>query len=190
MAENEEILVLVERARQGDNAAYGALVDRFQPTVYGVALARLHNAVEAQELTQEVFMHGLLKLPQLRDARCFAGWLLRIAVRKALNRLSRRRLVRGGESEALENAPAAGAGPLEELVRAEQRVALWRGLDRLKGDDRAVLVAFYIQGRSLKQISREFQAPVGTIKRRLHVARKRLRRQLEGAGRAREPMCV
>ena len=45
--------------------------------------------------------------------------------------------------------------------------------------DRATLVAFYIRGRSLKQMSREFETPVGTIKRRLHVARNRLRRQLE-----------
>ena len=59
--------------------------------------------------------------------------------------------------------------------------ALWAGLDRLKAVDRATLVAFYIRGRSLKQMSREFETPIGTIKRRLHVARKRLRRQMERA---------
>jgi RNA polymerase sigma-70 factor (ECF subfamily) len=186
-----EIVKLVELAQNGDTTAYGALVERFQPTVYAVALARLHNTAEAQELAQEVFLHALQKLPQLRDPRCFAGWLLRMTVRKALNRLGRRRLPRGAEPDVLENAPDSGVGPLEELVRAEQRVALWNGLDRLKADDRAVLVAFYIQGRSLKQISREFEAPVGTIKRRLHVARKRLRKQLErAAGRTRELSCV
>ena len=47
--------------------------------------------------------------------------------------------------------------------------------------DRATLMAFYIRGRSLKQMSREFETPVGTIKRRLHVARNRLRQQLEKA---------
>lgn len=184
---SEEVFFAVLRAQAGDADAYGELVDRFQATVYGVALARLRNAAEAQELTQEVFMHALQKLPQLRDARCFAGWLMRIAVRKSLNRLSRRRPLPGGETDVLENAADDGIGPLDQLVRAEQRAALYRGLDRLKGDDRDVLMAFYIQGRSLKQISREFEAPVGTIKRRLHVARKRLRRQLEKpAARSRE----
>jgi RNA polymerase sigma-70 factor (ECF subfamily) len=48
--------------------------------------------------------------------------------------------------------------------------------------DRATLVAFYINGRSLKQMSREFETPVGTIKRRLHVARNRLRDHLTDAG--------
>ena len=51
----------------------------------------------------------------------------------------------------------------------------------MKPLDRATLVAFYIKGRSLKQMSREFETPVGTIKRRLHVARNRLRHALEKA---------
>ena len=81
-----EITELVLRARAGDRGAYGALVERFQPTVYAVALARLRNPAEAQELAQEVFLHGMKKLPQLRDAQCFAGWLRQITVRMALNR--------------------------------------------------------------------------------------------------------
>src|SRR5262249_19381654 len=53
-----EITSLVELARTGDRAAYGELVERFRTTVYGIALARLRNPAEAEELTQEVFLHG------------------------------------------------------------------------------------------------------------------------------------
>src|SRR4051812_12861083 len=176
-----EITELVLRAQAGDRAAYGELVERFQPTVYAVALARLRNPAEAQELAQEVFLHGMRKLPQLRDAECFAGWLRQITVRMAINRLTRRGPLPGGGAEALDSAAAAGAGPLDDLVRAEQAAELYRGLERLKPVDRATLVAFYLRGRSLKQMSREFETPVGTIKRRLHVARNRLRKQLERA---------
>jgi RNA polymerase sigma-70 factor (ECF subfamily) len=175
----DEILILVERAKAGDRKAYGELVVRFQPAVYGVALARLRNPSEAQELTQEVFIHGMTKLDQLRDAHCFAGWLRQITVRMAINRITRRAPLQGAEPEVLQNAPAAGITPLEEMVRSEQCAELRRGLERLKPVDRATLEAFYIRGRSLKQMSREFETPVGTIKRRLHVARKRLRRQME-----------
>jgi RNA polymerase sigma-70 factor, ECF subfamily len=121
----------------------------------------------------------MTKLDQLRDPRCFAGWIRQITVRMAINRLARRGPVRGAEPSLLDNARAAGVSPLDEMVRAEQRTELWSGLNRLKALDRATLEAFYIRGRSLKQMSREFETPVGTIKRRLHVARKRLRRQLE-----------
>jgi RNA polymerase sigma-70 factor (ECF subfamily) len=174
-----EIKTLVELAQAGDRQAYGELVERFQPTVYAVALARLKNPAEAQELTQEVFLHGMKKLSQLRDAQCFAGWLRQITVRMALNRLTRRGPVQKVESEVLENAQAAGSEPLDELVRAEQAAQLYKGLERLKPMDRAALMAFYIRGRSLKQISQELEVPVGTVKRRLHVARNRLKKVLE-----------
>ena len=194
----DEITTLVNRARVGDRAAYGELVERFQPTVYAVALARLRNPGEAQELAQEVFVHVLTKLDQLRDAQCFAGWLRQITVRMAINRMTRRLPLLGAQPEVLQNAPAAEQSPLDDLVRAEQRSELWDGLERLKPLDRDTLVAFYIQGRSLRQMSRQFETPVGTIKRRLHVARNRLREQLEGAApparkkvkRPRELACV
>jgi RNA polymerase sigma-70 factor, ECF subfamily len=177
----DEITTLVNRAQKGDRAAYGELVERFQPTVYAVALARLRNPGEAQELAQEVFVHVLTKLDQLRDAQCFAGWLRQITVRMAINRLTRRGPLHGADPEILEGVATPESAPLDEMVRAEQRTELWDGLDRLKPLDRDTLVAFYIRGRSLRQMSREFETPVGTIKRRLHVARNRLRDQLEGA---------
>ncbi len=174
-----EITSLVERAQTGDREAYGALVERFQPTVYALALARLRNPAEAQELTQEVFLHAMKKMAQLRDPQCFAGWLRQITVRTAINRLTRRGPFQGVEPEVLDQTEAAVTSPLEEMVKAEQRAELHRGLERLKAVDRATLVAFYLRGKSLVQMSREFETPVGTIKRRLHVARNRLRRALE-----------
>ena len=182
-----EILHLVERARGGDRSAYGELVTRFQPAVFAIALARLRDPVEAQELAQEVFIHAMTKLDQLRDAQCFAGWLRQITVRMAINRLTRRGPVQGTEPEVLQNAAAVTQSPLEEIVREESRAEVREGLDRLKPMDRETLEAFYLRGRSLQQMSREFETPVGTIKRRLHVARNRLRQQLEGGGRAGEP---
>src|ERR1700682_1497253 len=115
-----EISDLVLRTQQGHREAYGELVERFQRTVYAVALARLRNPAEAQELAQEVFLHGMRKLPQLREAAAFAGWLRQITVRMAINRLTRRGPLHKVESEVLENAEASGSGPLESLVKAEQ----------------------------------------------------------------------
>jgi RNA polymerase sigma-70 factor, ECF subfamily len=179
---SNEVAELVTRAQGGDRSAYGELVERFSPTVYALALARLRNPGEAQELAQEVFIHAMTKLAQLRDPACFAGWLRQITERMAINRLTRRGPVHGAEPEVLENVQAGGTGPLDNLVRSEARKELWAGLSRLKDLDRETLVAFYIQGRSLKQMSRQFETPVGTIKRRLHVARNRLREHLEVGG--------
>jgi RNA polymerase sigma-70 factor (ECF subfamily) len=77
------------------------------------------------------------------------------------------------------------------MIRSEQAAELYKALEQLKPVDRATLVAFYIRGRSLKQMSREFETPVGTIKRRLHVARNRLKEVMEQAmAGADEAACV
>jgi RNA polymerase sigma-70 factor (ECF subfamily) len=177
-----EITILVDRAKLGDRAAYGELVTRFQTSVYAMALARVRDPLEAQELAQEVFIHAMRKLPQLRDARCFAGWLRKITARMAINRLTRKGPLFGAAPDALDAIPGAGKAPADELELSEAKAELHAGLDRLKADDRATLEAFYLRGRSLKQMAREFEAPVGTIKRRLFVARQRLKEALSGDG--------
>ena len=175
----DEIFALIARAQLGDRAAFGELVQRFHPAVYAVALARLRDPNEATDLTQEVFIHAMTKIAQLRDPHCFVGWLRQITVRMAINRVTRKAPVQGAEPAFLQNAPDDEAGPLDEMIQSENRTEVWHGLDRLKPLDRDTLVAFYIKGRSLKQMSREFETPVGTIKRRLHVARNRLRQALD-----------
>ena len=176
----EEVTILVERAQAGDRAAYGELVRRFQGAVYAMALTRVHDPLEAQELAQEVFVHGMRKLPQLRDPRCFAGWLRRIVARMAINRMTRKGVLFGAGPEMLDSIAGGVRPPDENLELSEAKAGLHAGLAQLKGQDRATLEAFYLRGRSLKQMSREFESPVGTIKRRLHVARLRLKDVLEG----------
>src|SRR5213592_1516849 len=116
-----DVTILIDRARQGDRTAFGELVERFQPAVYAVALARLRDVNEAVELTQEVFIHAMTKLAQLRDPLCFVGWLRQITVRMALNRLTRKLMPRGADQEILENAADDESGPLETIIRAESR---------------------------------------------------------------------
>ncbi|MBX9627344.1 MAG: sigma-70 family RNA polymerase sigma factor [Gemmataceae bacterium] len=175
-----EIIVLVGRAQGGDREAFGELVERFQGSVYGMALARVRDPLEAQELAQDVFVHAMRKLPQLRDPRCFAGWLRRITARMAINRLTRRGPLFGADPDALEGVAARGRDPGAALEVGEAVGQLKEGLAELKPLDRQTLEAFYLRGRSLKQMAREFEVPTGTVKRRLHVARQRLREVLEG----------
>lgn len=175
-----EITFLVERAKAGDREAFGELVTRFQGSVFAMALGRVRNPLEAQELAQDVFVHAMRKLPQLRDARCFAGWLRRITARMAINRLTRRGVLFGADPEMLDAVAARGRGAEDALEIGEAVDQLKEGLAELKGLDRETLEAFYLRGRSLKQMAREFEVPTGTIKRRLHVARQRLKGVLEG----------
>ena len=170
---------LVEQAQTGDRQAMGALIEQFQKTVYAICLGRLGNPSEALELTQEVFLHVVRRIDQLREPERFAGWLRQVTVRMAINRATRRVPTPSVESEILEGIGEEGKGnPVRELIARERAERLWQGMAQLKPLDRETLVAFYIRGLSLIEISEELDVPVGTVKRRLHVARLRLKEVL------------
>ena len=171
---------LVERAQGGDREAFGTLVEQFQRTVYAVCLGRLGNPSEAMELTQEVFLHVMRRIDQLREPERFAGWLRQVAVRMAINRATRRVAPPSVETEVLEGACEHRDDPLDELIARERARRLYEGLGRLKALDRETLTAFYIQGQSLVEMAERLETPIGTIKRRLHIARKRLKAELQG----------
>jgi RNA polymerase sigma-70 factor (ECF subfamily) len=176
--EDTTVVDAVRAAQGGDREAFGRLVTRYERAVYAAALRRLGNQAEAQELCQEVFIQALRRIDQLRDPRCFGGWLRSIANRMAINHTAR------GAPRILAGAASLPANcvehrtPLGTVLERERENQVRKGLRRLRALDRKTLVAFYFHGRSLLQMSEEFQSPVGTIKRRLHVARKRLAKEL------------
>jgi RNA polymerase sigma-70 factor (ECF subfamily) len=176
-----DVADLVLRAQDGDRDAFGQLVEQFQPTVYAIALRRLGNAIEAMELTQEVFLHALRRIYQLREPQRFAGWLRQMAVRMAINQATRRVAPSNVENSVLEGACERTGQPLDELISRERAERLWAAMGRLRALDRETLIAFYVRGLSLVEIADELMAPLGTIKRRLHTARKRLRTELEAS---------
>jgi RNA polymerase sigma-70 factor, ECF subfamily len=172
-------LSLVLAARNGDREAFGQLAVRYQRAVYATALRRLGNHAEAQEVCQEVFVRAMQKIGQLREPEAFASWIQTVASRMAINRAVRRRNGIATEPDTLAATCIDSETPLSSALARERRTQVRAGLRRLGELDRDTLMAFYVQGQSLVEMSQEFQSPVGTIKRRLHVARKRLAKELE-----------
>lgn len=179
--EETSLEYLVLAAQAGDREAFGELATRFEPMVYSIAVRRLGNHSEAQELCQEVLVKAMQKLEQLKVPAAFAGWLRSITVRMAINRQVRRAPVVATEPQALDATCYESATPLDAVLANERAKQVRGGLARLGELDRHTLEAFYVRGESLSEMSESFAAPIGTIKRRLHVARKRLARQLETA---------
>lgn len=170
---------LVRRAQAGDRDAFGRLAERYERSVYATALAKLGNHAEAQEVCQEVLVRAMQKISQLREPAALGAWLQAVTTRMAINRAVRKRTPTAIEPEALAAKCIDSETPLSRALVRERQSQVRAGLRRLRALDRETLVAFYVEGQSLNQMSAEFRSPVGTIKRRLHVARKRLARQLE-----------
>ena len=101
---NEETSLeyLVDAAQAGDREAFGELATRFEPMVYSIALRRLGNHAEAQELCQEVLVKAMQKIEQLKVPAAFAGWLKSITVRMSINRQVRRAPVVSTEPQTLD----------------------------------------------------------------------------------------
>lgn len=170
---------LVIAAQTGNREAFGELYERFRGHVVAVAIGRLGDYTEAQELCQDVFVQALQKIGQLREPEAFGSWLRSITHRMAINRAVRRRPDYLAEPDSLATTCVEDQTPLTAVLADERKSQVRAGLSRLRELDRATLVAFYVEGQSLVEMSHAFGAPLGTIKRRLHVARKRLAKEVE-----------
>jgi RNA polymerase sigma-70 factor (ECF subfamily) len=173
------VVDLITQAQAGDRSAMDELYGRFQQHVLALAYKRTGNWDEAQELSQDVFIQAFRRLGQLQVPEAFGGWLRQIVHRMAINRITRRPKPTSVDHEILEATVTCENDPLQSVLTGEQRAQVHQGLNRLGDLDRKTLIAFYLDGQSLNEMSDAFEAPVGTIKRRLHVARKRLAKECE-----------
>ena len=177
--ETRSVAELVRAAQAGDREAFGELFERYRAGIVALAMRRVRNADEAEELTQDVFIQAMQKIEQLRVPEAFGGWLRQIVHRMAINRVTRTRSALPCDPETLEATCLAEGTPDAVAEDREQAAAIRSGIDRLGALDQQTLQAFYLQSKSLIEMSDEFDAPVGTIKRRLHVARKRLAKEMD-----------
>jgi len=173
-AEDEEV-VLIRRARDGDREAFGVLVQRYQNAVYNLCYRMLGDFHEAEDATQEVFLKIYRRLEKYNPAYRFSTWVLSVASHHCIDRLRRRRVTWVSlDTPELTPAHAPAPPPEEEVLRRETADQVQRMLDHLPPDYRAVLVLRYWYDLSHKEIGQILNASEGAIKTKVHRARRRL----------------
>ncbi len=178
----------LEKARQGDRTAFGALVRRYQRRVYATALHILGNHGDADDVTQEAFVRAFRGIKQFDGRADFFTWLYRITVNTALNQLrSGKRaaaLVDAADTEA-----EHGGGRPEALGVVQRTPAEWMSLDQdvrrvleavagLSSTLRVTLVLATMEQLPYKQIAEILEIPEGTVAWRVNEARRLLRERL------------
>jgi RNA polymerase sigma-70 factor (ECF subfamily) len=180
---------LVERVKQGDEAGFGALLERHQEKVYRLARNLTRSAADAEEVTQDVFLKVYRKIGSFDGRAAFGTWLYRVATNTALMKLRARRCER---QVAVEEAgptfrpdghharPLADWWVLPEdtLLAAERRRVLAEAIEALPPDYKAVVVLRDVEGLSNQEASEILGATVLAVKSRLHRARLALRERL------------
>lgn len=179
---------LLARARQGDSAAFGALVRLHQRRVYAAALHVTGNHSDADDVTQETFVRAFRGLGSFDGRSDFFTWLYRIAVNTSLNRLrSTKRagaLATAGAAEAAqvggrpEGLGAPHLAPDELAALGEQVRNTLVAMSQLSPPLRVTLVLATIEGLGHKQIADILDIPEGTVAWRVNEARRVLRERL------------
>jgi RNA polymerase sigma-70 factor (ECF subfamily) len=169
---------LVAAARQGEAAAFSALVARYQTPVYNLAYRMLGDPDEAADATQEAFLRAYQALGQYRGGP-FRAWLLRIAANACYDSLRRRQRRPTASLDRLPHEQVAGAqvspDPEEVVLQREHQALIQRCLLALPPDQRLVVVLADIQGLSYEEIAVVTRSPLGTVRSRLSRGRARLR---------------
>jgi len=152
------------------HAAFTQLVERSQRLAFGLALSFLRDVEEAKDATQDAFTTAWLRLRQLRDATAFEAWLKTIVATECNRRLRR---------QTREAALVELHEPVEPDTRQiEYQSLVASAIAALPDGERHVTVLFYVMGHTHQEIARLLRLKSGTVAKRLHSARLRIRRWL------------
>ena len=177
VAEREQLPVA--DARAGDAEAWRTLFRRYRLPLYVYVFELLRDEQASLDLVQETFVNAFRHIGSLRDDEKFGGWLFRIAHQKCVQQWRRQ----GREAELREELLLEPEGyspdPLDVLLRVEQEAEFMNLLAQLPLAQRSALLLHYIEGFSLEEIARITETQLGTVKSRLHYAKRALRKLWE-----------
>lgn len=173
--------LLAKRAAAGHPEAWDELIELYGRKIYNVAYQFAASKEEAEDLTQEIFLKLYQNLDRYRGDVPLVGWTLRLSRNLCIDRYRRTRREKRStfvSEGVLEQLPAAD-NPRRDAERRQQMRAIYGGLERLPEDLAEVVILADLQGWTLEETATYVDAPLGTVKSRLHRARKRLAEQVE-----------
>jgi RNA polymerase sigma-70 factor (ECF subfamily) len=171
---------LIAECRDGNTAAFGELVSRYQDRLFNSVLRLADNTEDARDVVQEAFLHAYQSLQSFKGDALFFTWLYRIAVNTAISMKRKKRVVLriqpGEEGGALDpHDPSETNRPGHAIEMAEDERRVHEALGKLSVEHRSVLVMKDMDGMKYEEMAEILGVPVGTIRSRLHRARLEMR---------------
>lgn len=179
--EVDEEIRLITLAKRGDMEAFETLYEMHKASIYRTALAITGDRQAAEEILQETFLRAFKNIRKVRPGVSLSPWLYRIAVNLAYDWTGHRRrhYLQVALDTVIEQLIAPSTTSPEQAVEEHELYGLvHEAIDKLEFRQRATLVLFYLYDFGLVEIAEIMDCPVGTVKSRLHHARKNLRREL------------
>lgn len=182
---------LVQRAKANDRAAFNEIVLRYKGKVYNYISRMVHNAADAEDLTQETFIRAYMGLHSFQSRASLNTWLFRIATNLCIDHCRREKRMHGltvslsqdeedGDEEGGQrDIPDMAFDPQRLLLNKELGEKLEKALQELPDKLRTVVLLYDVEGLPYEEIAAIVGCPLGTVKSRLFNARAALRRKLE-----------
>lgn len=183
--------MLVDRFKNGDQAAFDEMVTRYWDRIYSMVHQLLRNQQDAEEVTQDAFIRAHRGLANFRGDSAFSTWLYQIATNLARNRYWywwRRKRDKSVSIDAPVSAendmtladviPAEVESPDDITVTQEFVNRIAKGMERLSTKHREILVLRNVKNMSYEEIAAILGISVGTVKSRIARARESLRSKL------------
>ena len=172
---------VIAHASRGDVAAFGVLVERYQPPVYNLAYRMLGDAPEAEDAAQETFLRAYRRLGSYQPGRKFASWLLSIAAHFCIDELRRSRGFQPSLDDVVwqDTLVSEGLQPEAIILERERSGNIQALLRALPATQRAVLVLRYWSDLSLAEIAGITGDSEGAVKVKLFRARQMLAHKLK-----------
>jgi RNA polymerase sigma factor (sigma-70 family) len=161
-------------ARRGDQNAFRRLVLATQRMVASIALAVTRDVQLSEDIAQETYLKAWHKLAAMNHPDSFLPWLRQVTRNQAIDHVRRRRHQELSLDETdirLAHAPDGGPGPDASLQSAERAELLARALDEIPDESREVLLLFYREGQSSRQVAQLLGLSDGAVRKRLQRAR-------------------
>ena len=175
---NDQEHNLIQAARNGDQAAFGELVQQYQKRVFALAVRMCPTPELAEEAAQEAFLAAWQGLPFFRGDSAFATWLYRLTSNACVDLLRKENRHQGpsldDESVSAE-VPDPTPTPEKAVEQQELRRQIEAGLQTLSPEHREVLLLRQMQGLSYQEIGAALSLEEGTVKSRLSRAKRQLR---------------
>ncbi|HJA87277.1 MAG TPA: RNA polymerase sigma factor [Candidatus Parabacteroides intestinavium] len=166
----------IERILAGDTSCFASLFDRYGKQVYAWVCRVIQNREDAEELTEDVFVKAFQHLESFRGESDFLTWLYRIAYNLSISAVRKKKV----EYLAIEDSQLSNIS--EEMIQdqlgqadSSERLDLldW-ALEQLPPDDRALILLFYKEDKSIEELAQIMGLSIANIKVKLHRTRKKL----------------
>ena len=172
---------LVSDTLGGDKAAFGTIVERYWNMVIGLAINKIGEPAEAEDIAQESFIKAYSQLYSLQQPSRFAGWLSKIAMQQCSNTIRRRircKSALGCKAAGFEEAEAKAAETVNDRLTAGQRYFIRERVGRLPEKFQKLILMRFVGGLSAVQIAKQLGKRPGTVRVWLHRSYKILRKDL------------